>query len=105
MFWPCPSILKVSRWEWAHEQCPLPEKPIVCCTIISRPMGDESHILGINLATRTSHRFGCQGRKKPMHQHKCLEGPVRGSPGWWQELGKLSEPVEVLPPKKKRGKK
>ena len=40
-----------------------------------------------------------------MHQHKCLEGPVRGSPGWWQELGKLSEPVEVLPPKKKRGKK
>jgi len=40
-----------------------------------------------------------------MHQHKCLEGPVRGTPGWWQELGKRAEAVEVLPPKNKRGKK
>ena len=40
-----------------------------------------------------------------MHQHKCLVGPVRGTPGWWQELGKQSETVEVLPPKKKRAKK
>jgi negative regulator of flagellin synthesis FlgM len=26
-----------------------------------------------------------------MYEHgpKCLEGPRRGTPGWWQELGKL----------------
>jgi len=40
-----------------------------------------------------------------MHQHKCLEGPVRGTPGWWQELGKLTATADVPPPKKKRGKK
>jgi hypothetical protein len=39
-----------------------------------------------------------------MHRHKCLEGPVRGTPGWWQELGKLTEPAET-PIKKKRSKK
>ena len=39
-----------------------------------------------------------------MHQHKCLEGPVRGTPGWWQELGKLTQTAEGPPPKKKRGK-
>jgi len=38
-----------------------------------------------------------------MHQHKCLEGPVRGTPGWWQELGKRSQTAE-LPAKKKRKK-
>lgn len=40
-----------------------------------------------------------------MHQHKCLEGPVRGTPGWWQELGKHTDTTAVLPPKKKRTKK
>ena len=27
-----------------------------------------------------------------MHQHgpKCLDGPIRGTPGWWHELGKLT---------------
>jgi hypothetical protein len=40
-----------------------------------------------------------------MHQHKCLEGPVRGTPGWWQELGNRTETAEVPPPKKKRTKK
>ena len=40
-----------------------------------------------------------------MHHHKCLEGPVRGSSGWWQELGKMSTTAQVAPPKKKRNKK
>lgn len=29
-----------------------------------------------------------------MHSHgpKSLEGPIRGTPGWWQELGKSQQP-------------
>jgi hypothetical protein len=29
-----------------------------------------------------------------MQQHgsKCLQGPLRGTPGWWQGLGRLSGP-------------
>jgi len=48
-----------------------------------------------------------------MHEHgpKCLDGPVRGTPRWWQELGQLGSPTEggtteVAPPaKKKRSRK
>jgi hypothetical protein len=37
-----------------------------------------------------------------MHEHgpKCLEGPQRGTAGWWQELGKLGGATEVAPPPK-----
>jgi hypothetical protein len=37
------------------------------------------------------------------HGPKCLDGPVRGSAGWWQELGKLVQPGK--PPKKSRRRK
>jgi hypothetical protein len=34
-----------------------------------------------------------------MHEHgpKCLDGPIRGTPGWWQELGQLGAMTEVVP--------
>jgi hypothetical protein len=43
-----------------------------------------------------------------MHEHgpKCLDGPIRGTSGWWQELGQLGGTTEVAaPPKKKRSRK
>jgi hypothetical protein len=47
-----------------------------------------------------------QGRMRPMHQHgpKCLEGPIIGSPAWWQELGTLTEPASPPPPPRRRRK-
>lgn len=43
-----------------------------------------------------------------MHSHgpKCLEGPVRGTPGWWQELGKKQEGKQPAAlPRKKRSRR
>jgi hypothetical protein len=42
-----------------------------------------------------------------MHQHgaKCLDGPIRGTPGWWQELGKRTGTTEAEPVKKKRARR
>ena len=42
-----------------------------------------------------------------MQQHgsKCLRGPVRGTPGWWQELGKLPGSAVSAPPAKKKRRK
>ncbi len=41
-----------------------------------------------------------------MHSHgpNCLEGPIRGTPGWWKELGKKSKQGK-LALRKKRGKR
>ena len=50
------------------------------------------------------------------HGPKCLAGPIRGTSGWWQELGKLDETTHagsthngttaVAPPaKRKRARK
>ena len=41
-----------------------------------------------------------------MHPHnpKCLDGPIRGTPGWWQELGNQSRNATPAV-KKKRARK
>ena len=40
-----------------------------------------------------------------MHEHgtKCIPGPLRGTRGWWQELGQHG--VAAEPPKKRSRKK
>jgi hypothetical protein len=43
-----------------------------------------------------------------MQQHgpNCLPGPIRGTPGWWQELGKVSgSTAAATAVKKKRSRK
>jgi hypothetical protein len=39
-----------------------------------------------------------------MHEHgpKCLDGPIRGTSGWWQELGRLGGLADVAPPPKRK---
>ena len=44
------------------------------------------------------------------HGPKCLKGPIRGTRGWWQELGKLPGATSTAPAtapaiKKKRARK
>jgi len=39
-----------------------------------------------------------------MHEHgpQCIDGPIPGTPGWWQELGRLGGTAAVAPPRKKK---